>query len=248
MKPVWWVMFVAAIACSGCSDKGAQKAEKTPAEIEKEYKPKLEARLAKLFAAKQAAQTNERVVGEPGDSNVVLTLPGGAGSAGAVPPNTIMADAEDLETVLKQHSVDLEKENPLPQFLFDDDNQVYQARLLVGPEKGAKAEYVPRYEELLAAKYVLVVFTGDVQFGAAVGSFEQFMPFKVSGTAILTEIETAKPLGGFRYEATNSPEIKTTTYKSSGRSDAMQVLRTDFAEQFRAALKAGIQTRWPGST
>ncbi len=237
MEHAWPLAVGMSLAIVAACGKGPPKS-KSSDELKTEYGARMEPRLAKLYAAKEA---NE-FASDANVPNIVVH----------VGTDTLVAEATDLVKEPNRRNTDRYDQTSEPGLFPLDDNPVFNARSLAGSEKGyISATDEPDYKLVLEAKYVLIVNTQWDSYGAAAGGVSTFVPFKVHGRATLAEIETAKPLGGFEFSATNSPELTSRTYTSpaSGTTnDAQRVVREDFVKQYRAAISSGIKTRWPGST
>jgi hypothetical protein len=99
---------------------------------------------------------------------------------------------------------------------------------------------------------MLVVSPRDVKWPTVGGmSFE-------SGTAklraVLIEIDTAKPLGGFEVMASNSDKVRVPSPPTGVNADLQKYsesvqrdLDDDFLNELGTAVVTGLEARWPGT-
>jgi hypothetical protein len=238
-------LLIVALVVAGCGKSGPK--EKTVDDLRTEYKPRIEARLEKLVAADRAGKAAiASGLGQPGDSKLALDF---EYQADTHKPNAIVAHTEDLEDAKKPaQSAKPEDRGPLtgPKLIFaeNDRNHVLLGKSLIGIEKGGfQHEYMTR--QLVDAQYVLVVYPTSFKPAMAIGS--SFTPGTATGTAVLVEIESGKPLGGFEFTAQSSDEIHVSVSKRSGTSNADDKVRDDLYSQTGKAIANAIKVRWPGA-
>jgi hypothetical protein len=100
--------------------------------------------------------------------------------------------------------------------------------------------YVRHLEQLVRARYVLVVVAHEIRMPAAEGA-NSFEAGRVRGASLLFEIETATLRGGFELFAENQWQV------SAKDSNIGERLRVDLASRFAAAVIDGIRKRFPSA-
>ncbi len=106
-------------------------------------------------------------------------------------------------------------------------------------------QYRPALEQMVRAKYVLFVVGELDEPKVDVIGMKSFTAGKLEGAAILYEIESKKPLGGFAIEARNSAKITTRTGNYTGQ--ALDAVMHDFENNARASLWKGLKARFPSA-
>lgn len=254
-----WLLIVLVAACGGSNEKPAAK-EKTPEELKAAWGPKVKARLDKVIAAAKAASGGE--LGTPGDAKLALDFDWDDAKAH---PNAIAVQLDDVQSATELRAVPKvpgpddawkdfadgkavvitpeSEQHARFTFQADGKSHVFKAKALLGVPNasGQYPEYV--YDQFVNAKYLLVVTPGDVQWAVASGSTFQ------SGTApmraMLVEIDTAKPLGGFETTAHNSDKVTVNETKSG--LNPKDKLDKDLRGASGKAILEGITQRWPGA-
>ena len=237
---------MAALA-AGCGKTGG---DKPAAPIDN---AKVAARLDKIVAAGKAAD-GAALAGDNLALDFEWDAPDRHPNAVAVQSDQI-ADAKSVPADAPKASVgfddlasgtDVKPEDlaPHPRFTFQDrsHDHILQAKTLLGVAgaKGNGYAYMP--EQLVAAKYVLVVTPREVKWAyATVGTF---VGGHVKMTAVLVDIDTGKPLGGFEATAESSDKVK--TYDKTF-SNAQERVDVDLMTQASTAIIDGIKKRWPGA-
>jgi len=235
-----WI-WIAALAACGNSGQGNAVKSKTAEEIKKEWGPKAQKKLDKIVKAATAATG---VLGTPGDSQLALDF---VWSDEKDHPNAIAVQVDDVQSATAprpEPPSELEGLPPLhPRFRFQDDghNHVLNAKELLGIEKGSPTTSEHVFRQIDDAKYLLVVTPNPVHWPNVAGN--TFEPGTVPLRAILVEIETAKPLGGFETTARSSDEVLVNE-KYQKRDE--KVVKDFFNQAGRAVVK-GIEQRWPGA-
>jgi hypothetical protein len=251
-----WLLIVLVAACGGNNE---QAKKKTPEELKSAWGAKVKAKLDKVVAAAKVASGGD--LGTPGDAKLALDFEWEDATAH---PNAIAVQIDDVQSATEPRAVqkdpnadawkNAEEGKPIvvtldsekhARFTFQTDykSHVFKAKALLSVPKAGDEypEYV--YDQFVNAKYLLVVTPGDVQWAVAEGS--TFQPGAAPMRAVLVDIETAKPLGGFEATAHNSKEIKVTETKSG--MNTKDKLDDDLRGASGKAIVEGINQRWPGS-
>jgi hypothetical protein len=251
----WMYAFLIAACSKGDAPKPPVK---TTEQLKQEWGAKVSAKLEKIVAAAKAANGADLA----GDAKLTLDFdwddPGRH-------PNAIAVQIDDVQSAT-EHRPEPKSGTPSyeeiakkaeageaimppgvahPRFTFQDDgtSHVYKAKTLVGviKEQGQYPEYV--YDQLVNAKYVLVVTPGEVTWPSASG--EKFQGGTAAMRAVLVEIETAKPLGGFEAVGVSSDKV---FVRASANDDQLQSkLDADLIAESGRAIVKGIEQRWPGA-
>ncbi len=259
MKP-WLAPLVLVLVAACGNEKPAAPKQKTLEDLKPVWGNKVKAKLDKVIAAASAASAAD--LGAPGDAPLTLDFDWDDAKAH---PNAIAAQIDDVQSATELRAVPepqtadeawnaaaegkpIEIKPPSEQhgrFTFQDDgkNHVFKAKALLGvPNTGGQyPEYI--YDQFVNAKYVLVVMPGDLQWAVAEGS--TFQSGSAPMRAILVEIDTAKPLGGFETTAQSSDKVKVTETKSG--TNTRDKLDKDLQGAAGKAIVDGIQQRWPGA-
>jgi len=253
-----WIALIALAACghAGCDKSAAKKA---PEDVKKEWSPKVQAKLEKIAAAAKAT-TSTSELGAPGDAKLGLDFDH---VDAAKHPNAIAVQLDDAQLEPRPKPPTLEQQGAVawanasegkavappgpshPQFTFQNEysNRVFEAKQLLGIEDSRIASEW-EYDQLVNAKYLLVVVPGEVQWPSAEGS--TLLPGNVPFRATLVEIDTAKPLGGFESAAHSSSEVTVKYDRDHDLSEAAHhQLEENFLSEYGKAVVQGIQQRWP---
>jgi hypothetical protein len=100
--------------------------------------------------------------------------------------------------------------------------------------------YVRHLDQVARAAYALMVVTHEVRLPWPEGA-ASYAAGRVSGVAVLVELATDTPRGGFPYFVENSWQVK-------GRdSNIRDKLRVDLAQRFGSELERGIAGCFPGA-
>lgn len=265
-----WVLVALVAACGRDGGQNAVK-EKTRAELTAAWGTKVKDRLDKVVAAAKAASAAD--LGAPGDAQLALDFVHREGkhpNAFAVqfddvqsateprpPPPPPYNAAAEIESAMAEGRDPVFKRprppHPLFTFQADHDSHVSVAKDLLGviaAGSGSADTANLRYgdeemlEQFVNAKYVLVVTPTDVQW-PELPSDDEFVPGKATLRAMLIEIDTAKPLGGFETTAQSSDKVRvleTADYDAVARK-----VDGDFLAEASTAVAKGIETRWPGA-
>jgi hypothetical protein len=262
-------MCIALVAACGRDGKGpVEKKQKTVEELKAAWGTKVQARLEKVVAAAKAASGAE--LGAPGDAQLALDFEWddekAHPNAFAVQLDDVLSATEPRPAPVKPDpAAEIEKamaegRTPVfdlgpthPPFAFKGAGyfHVQKAKGLLGiPTAFASPEYV--YDQFVNAKYVLVISPSDVTWPKATG-----MDFETGSArlrAVLIEIDTAKPLGGFEATAHNSSEVRVPEAPTGVNADLQKYddsvqrkLDTDFLNELGKPVAKGIETRWPGT-
>jgi len=241
--------------------------EKTPEQVKSEWGTKVQAKLEKIVAAAKAADGAD--LAAAGDAKLALDFDY---NDAAKHPNAIAVQVDDVQSATAARPKPPAKSDDLWQraadgkpielpsmshhparFALQTDrgNHVYTAKQLLGIEEGSVAPAY-WYDQLVNAKYLLVVTPGQVQWPTIDGT--TFKSGSVPLRAVLVDIDTAKPLGGFETTATNSDKVLVSKNdmakafiddKARERVDA--ALTKDFLHEAGRAVIKGIEQRWPGA-
>lgn len=98
--------------------------------------------------------------------------------------------------------------------------------------------YARHLEQLARARFALIVLTHEIRLPTTEGA-STFEAGRVTGAAMLYEIETRELRGAFEYRAENSWQLKGNDRTIDDR------LRGDLAARFSAAVIDGIADRFP---
>ena len=253
-----WLL-IAIVAACGSNEKAAPK-KKTVEELRSVWGAKVKKKLDKVVAAAKGASGGE--LGTPGDAQVALDFEWDDEKAH---PNAFAVQIDDVQSATEPRVV---VKAPGPEdawqlaadgkpvvitpeadqhsrFTFQDDgaSHVVKAKALlgVGGGGGEYPEYV--YEQFVDAKYMLVVTPGEVQWAVAAG--ETFQTGSAPMRAVLIEIDTAKPLGGFEVTAHSSEKVMVAETKTG--TNAKDKLDRDLKGASGKAIVDGIKQRWPGA-
>ena len=115
------------------------------------------------------------------------------------------------------------------------------------PEDKAKYrtdKYKPALEHMARAKYAVFVI-GKVEEPRVDVAVKSFSAGSLEGAGLLYEIESRKLLGGFAFEATNSPKISTRTGNYTGQE--LDAVMHDFENNAREAFWKGLKRRFPSA-
>jgi len=262
MKAWIWTIAVVA-ACGRSGGHNVVKKDKTLEELKPVWGAKVQAKLDKVIAAAKAATSAE--LGAPGDAQLALDF---EWDEEKDHPNVFAVQIEDMQSATELRPTPppqpsladeawkaAEEGKPIvikppepshPRFTFQDDghSHVFKAKALLGvPNTGGQyPEYV--YDQFVNAKYMLVVMPGEVVWPSAEGATFQTGGAKLR--AILVEIDTAKPLGGFETTAQNSDKVLVNDL--TGPAERIQAkLDKDFLAESGTAVVKGVEQRWPGT-
>lgn len=122
-------------------------------------------------------------------------------------------------------------------------NQAYG--MFEKPEDQAKYrtdQYKAALEHFTRAKYVLFVVGKVEQPHVVFAATKSFTPGSLEAAAVLYEIESKKPLGGFRFEAGNSDKVNARTESTV---QAQEAVLHDFENNAREALWKALKARFP---
>lgn len=248
-----WLLIGLLAACGNHEGKAPPK-QKTPEALKQEWGAKVQAKLDKVIAAAKAASGGN--LGAPGDAKLVLDFDWDDEKAH---PNAIAVQVEDVQSTTEVRAapaplptVDADgmpiirpPSRPHPRFTFQEDgqNHVYKAKALLGVPGASIVVPASVYDQFVNAKYLLVVTPGEVHWPDVSGA--TFETGSVALRAMLVDIDTAKPLGGFETTAQSSEKVVVNT-KRSGQT-AADKLDQDLMSQASKAIAKGIEARWPGS-
>lgn len=230
-KKLWLAaLIIGLVAC------GKDSTPKTRQQLQKEYGDKLTARLDKLAAASLAGRVGMSSLGTPGDQQLALDFT----VLGEKPkPNAMAVHTGDIE--------DPKAAATYTDVVFAEDmyNQVKNAKYVLGVEPSMSHAREDHVKQVLDVKYVLVVY--PTEYRAPRAGLSDFTPGLARGTAVLVEIETGKPLGGFEFAASNDEEVFVKVRQSDGASDAEDKVKKDLWANTGKAISEGIAKRWPGA-
>jgi hypothetical protein len=265
---IWLAAVFGLVSCDKHRDQPKPQ-EKTPEQVKSEWGTKVQAKLEKIVAAAKAADGADLVA--IGDAKPALDFDY---DDAAKHPNAIAVQVEDVQsaTAARPKPPSPPKNDDLWQraaegkpieppsmshhparFALQTDscNHVYDAKRLLGIEEGSVAPAY-WYDQLVNAKYLLVVTPGEVKWPTIEGT--TFKGGSVRLHAVLVDIDTAKPLGGFETTATNSDKVllsKDDMAKAfiddKARERVNAALDKDFLHEAGRAIVNGIEQRWPGA-
>jgi len=255
-------------ACGRGGENAPAKKEKSVEELKAEWGTKVQARLEKVVAAAKAASGAE--LGAPGDAQLALDFewndPKAHPNAFAVPLEDVLSATEPRPEPPKYDPAkEIEKamaegrdpvltpptNHPPFTLVHGGFHHVERAKGLLGiPSASASPEYV--YNAFVTAKYVLVVTTLGMAWPEAAG--KDFTSGTAKLRAVLIDIETGKPLGGFEATSHNSDKVRVPSAPTGVNADlqryfdsVQRTLDNDFLDEVGGAVAKGIETRWPGS-
>lgn len=256
-----WIWIAVLAACSKGGHNVAPK-ERPPEAVKAEWSPKVQAKLAKIVAAAKAADGAD--LGTPGDQKLALDFDWDD----AAKPNAIAVQIDDVQSATAPRpkppaaptadaAWNAAAEGkpialpgpPHPRFSMQEDryNTVYMGKQLLGIEDSSVArEYV--YDQLVSAKYVLVVVPGEVTWADPSGS--KFEGGHVHMRATLVDIDAAKPLGGFEIDGVSSDKVlvdESSLTDPKYRDQLYAKLDRDLLIESSRAIVTGIAQRWPGA-
>ena len=233
MKP--WMAVIALGAC-GCSGGEKSTAKKPPEQVKNEWAPKVQAKLEKIVvAAAEASASSDTATPSPGGAKLVLDFDDGDATKH---PNAIVVQLDNAGLTARPKPQDQQADmwdklsqadapitvpgppRPLITFQSDHRNRVYEAKQLLGIEElGRGDELAPEwhYDQLVNAKYVLIVTPAEVEWPTTEGS--DLIPGKVPFRATLFEIDTAKPLGAFESAAKSTDKVSVQYDRDHALSD-----------------------------
>lgn len=249
----WLSIAVVLVACGKDGSAPPAKKEKTADEVKQEWSARIKSKLEKVVAAARAAKGAE--LGAPGDATRALDFNWGKDAH----PNAIAVQIDDVRSATAPRAKATSADDPLakaaaltrqhPRFSFQEDNAdpVYEAKQLLGIEDSqVLPEFV--YDQFVGAKYILVVTPGDVTWPEEDGS--TFKPGNAPLRAILVDIDSAKPLGGFDAVGRSSDKVlveEKSLVEPGNSAELAKKLDQDFMEQAGHAIVKGIEQRWPGA-
>jgi hypothetical protein len=229
------MLLVCVIACSG--DK-----TKSNAQVQKEHKAPLQAKLAEIKAAADAGAGHASDPGAPSVPGLSFDTVSHADQANAL---AVLAEEAENPTA-----------DPEPELRFQDvTNDAHRfVKAFVGVNvepfngivewAGHDVDF-KRFEHL---KYVLVIYPTKTQLPHKDGS-EKFTGGAVTSDAVLVELSTNKILGGFSVSAASSDKVLSENVDGHLGEDKhyQESLDKDLALQWGKALTDGITKRWPGT-
>jgi hypothetical protein len=105
-------------------------------------------------------------------------------------------------------------------------------------------KYKPALQLMQRAKYALFI-VARVEEPKIDLAVKRFTPGKLEGSAVLYEIESKKPLGGFPLEASSSAKVATRSGSYTGQE--LDAVMHDFENNARAALWQALKERFPSA-
>jgi hypothetical protein len=252
------------VVIAACGREGGHNAapkQKSLEEIKAAWGAKVQAKLDKVIAAAKAASGGE--LGAPGDAQLALDF---QWSDPTSHPNAFAVQLDDVQSATElpkpppafDPAAEIEKaaaegrtpnlmppmRHPLSAFQSNGNNHVYKAKWLLGVPgtAGQYPEYV--FDQFVGAKYMLVVTPTELTWPAAPNG-SSFQSGRAKLRAVLIDIDSAKPLGGFETSADSSDKVKIT---SDTHDQAMQdMIDKDLLAESSDAIVKGVEARWPGA-